>query len=142
MVKEKNIPLCVVLSFLTCGIYGIYWMLELTRDVDTVSQNPTPRNGGMVILLSLVTCGIYTYFWMYKNGELLEQTNNRTRIASASNPILFLVLTLVGFGIVNYVIMQADLNKYALASNRPQYPQYPQPPMPPMPPQPPVGPTM
>ena len=29
--KEKNIVVCIILSFVTCGLYGIYW-LYLGRD--------------------------------------------------------------------------------------------------------------
>ena len=75
-------------------------------------------------------------FILYSGCELLENANNRTRIGSTASPILFLVLSIFGFGFINYILMQIDINKYALAMNRPQYPQYPQYPQQPM------GPTM
>ena len=37
MVKERNIAMCVILSFITCGIYGIIWFVNITDDVNTVS---------------------------------------------------------------------------------------------------------
>ena len=138
MIKEKNIILGFVLSFLTCGIYGIIWKLDITRDVDTISQNPNPRSGGLVILLTLITCGIYSFYWWYQNGELMEQANDRTRIGNASNGVLFLILCFVA-SFVNTILVQIDINKYAKAQMGYQQPMAPQPPMPP---QPPVGPTM
>ena len=32
MIKERNIVLCILLSIITCGIYGIYWFCTLTDD--------------------------------------------------------------------------------------------------------------
>ena len=32
MVQQKNIALCIVLSLVTCGIYGIYWFITLVND--------------------------------------------------------------------------------------------------------------
>jgi UDP-N-acetylmuramyl pentapeptide phosphotransferase/UDP-N-acetylglucosamine-1-phosphate transferase len=138
MLKEKNIVVCIILSFVTCGLYGIYWLCEVTRDVDTISHNPQPRSGGMVILLTIVTCGLYSFYWWYKNGELMEQANEQTRIGSASSAVLYLILSLIGLGIVNYILLQLDINKYAKAGMV----MAPQQPVAPQPPQPPYGPTM
>lgn len=32
MIKEKNIAVNVILSIVTCGIYGIIWFINLTDD--------------------------------------------------------------------------------------------------------------
>ena len=138
MVKEKNIVVCILLSFVTCGIYGLYWLCEVTRDVDTISNNPNPRSGGMVILLTILTCGLYGFYWWYVNGQLMEKANEQTRIGSSSSSVLYLILAIFGLAIVNYLLIQADINKYAQA----QAGMGMVPPQPPMPPQPPVGPTM
>lgn len=113
MVQERNIVVNIILSVVTCGIYGLYWLCTLTSDVDTVSQNPNKRSGVLVILLTLLTCGIYMIYYWYQNGKLMEETNQQNGKNGSSNAILFLILSLLGFSIVNYIILQADLNKYA-----------------------------
>ena len=37
MIERRNIAVCIVLTLVTCGIYGIYWIVCLTNDVNTVS---------------------------------------------------------------------------------------------------------
>ena len=32
-IPRRNIALCIVLSIVTCGIYGLYWLLCLAEDV-------------------------------------------------------------------------------------------------------------
>ncbi len=110
-VAPKNIVLCIVLSFLTCGIYLYYWMYCLTEDVKTLSGDTNATSGGMVILLSIVTCGIYAWIWMYKQGERIDNTKVRRGMPSGSSPILYLILSILGVGIVSYGLMQNEINK-------------------------------
>ena len=50
MIKEKNIAACIIFTIVTCGIYGLFWMVSITEDIDIISKNPNRRNGAMVIL--------------------------------------------------------------------------------------------
>ncbi len=113
MIKERNIVVSILLSIITCGIYQLYWWVTITDDVDNVSENPTKRNGVVVILLTLITCGIYGFYYWYQNGKLMEEANQRKGVNGSSNAILYLILSLFGLSIVNYILVQADLNKYA-----------------------------
>ena len=58
MVKQRSVGLCIVLSVITCGIYGLYWLVCLNNDANTVTGKPG-TDGGMVLLLTIVTCGLY-----------------------------------------------------------------------------------
>ena len=87
MIKEKNIAVCIFFTLITCGIYGLFWMVSITEDIDIISKNPNRRNGAMVIVFSLLTCGIYSFYWWYQNGKLLEETNQQTNIASSGNAV-------------------------------------------------------
>ena len=33
MIKQRNIGICILLSIVTCGIYGLYWFVVLTDDI-------------------------------------------------------------------------------------------------------------
>ena len=70
--RPRSVGLCIVLSILTCGIYGLYWLYCLNEDVCEVTERPG-TSGGVVILLSLITCGIYTLYWYYKMGDKLDR---------------------------------------------------------------------
>ncbi|MCM1547451.1 MAG: DUF4234 domain-containing protein [Ruminococcus sp.] len=113
MIKNRNIALCIVLSIVTCGIYTIYWMITMANDVNTVSDRNDDTNGAVVFLLSAVTCSIYLLYWMYKTGEKLEYAQQKRNLPSSNNGVVYLVLTLFGFRIISYCLIQAELNKMA-----------------------------
>lgn len=113
MIERRNIAVCIVLTLVTCGIYGIYWIVCLTNDVNTVSGDVNGTSGGMVVLLTIVTCGIYGIYWAYKQGEKLEFTKNNRGIPSSNSGVLYLILQIFGFGIIAYALMQNELNKLA-----------------------------
>lgn len=52
-VKQRSVALCVVLTIVTCGLYGLYWMYCLHQDVCTLSE--TKSSAGMAIVLMLLT---------------------------------------------------------------------------------------
>ena len=65
VIKKRNIAVCIILSIVTCGIYGLYWLYQLTEDTNALTGDANATSGGMVILLSIVTCSIY--LWYSKN---------------------------------------------------------------------------
>ena len=113
MIERRNIAVCIVLTLVTCGIYGIYWIVCLTNDVNTVSGDVNGTSGGMVVLLTIVTCGINGMYWAYKQGEKLDFTKNNRGIPSSNSGVLYLILQIFGFGIIAYALMQNELNKLA-----------------------------
>lgn len=60
MVKNRNIALCIILSLVTCGIYGWYWFVCLTDDTNTISGEP--GTSGVVALVSY-PCYMW-YLWI------------------------------------------------------------------------------
>ena len=112
MVTQRNIALCIILSIVTCGIYGLIWLVFLTDDTNTVCGQPG-TSGGMVILLTIVTCGIYSLYWAYKQGEKLDEAKQAKGLPSGNSGILYLLLSIFGLGIIGYALMQDSLNKLA-----------------------------
>lgn len=112
MVQRRSLATCIILSLVTCGIYGIYWYICLADDVNTVTGRGG-MSGGVVFLLTLVTCGIYGIIWAYQAGEALDALRVSHGRATGSQGILYLVLNLFGLGIVTYALMQNELNDYA-----------------------------
>ena len=106
-ITRRSIPLCIIFSLITCGIYGIYWMIKLNDEVNIVSGEPYATSGGMVFLFSIITCWIYSLYWLYKMGERCD----RIKGMNGSSGILYLILGLVGFSIISYCLIQDTLNK-------------------------------
>ncbi len=112
MIQKRNIAVCIILSIVTCGIYGIYWFICLNNDTNTAS-NTFGTSGGVAFLLTLVTCGIYGIYWAYKQGEKIDVAKRNRGISSSNSGILYLILSLFGFSIIAWALMQNELNQLA-----------------------------
>ena len=108
-IMPRSIPLCIIFYLITCGIYGIYWMIKLNDEVNIVSGEPYATSGGMVFLFSLITCGIYGLYWLYKMGERCD----RIKGVNGNSGVLYLILGLFGFSIISSCLIQDTLNKAA-----------------------------
>ena len=113
MVQNRNIALCIVLSIVTCGIYGLYWFVCLTDDTNTVVGEANGTSGVLALVLTIVTCNIYGLYWAYKLGEKLDTAKQQRGIPSSNSGILYLILCFFGLGIITYAIAQSELNKFA-----------------------------
>ena len=111
-VEERNIVTCILLSIITCGIYGIIWMINMANDVNAVSDEKGP-SGGMVVLFTIITCGIYGIYWVYKAGQNMYAAGKKYGKDTADNAVLYLVLAIIGLQIVDYCLIQSELNRYA-----------------------------
>lgn len=114
-IQQRNIALCIILSIVTCGIYGWYWLYTMTEDTNRLSRDPGATSGGIVILLSIVTCSIYLWYWMYKRGEILDRAKVERGLPSSNSGILYIILAFFGLGIVSYALIQNELNNLATA---------------------------
>ncbi len=113
-IPSRSIGLYLVLSIVTCGLFCIYWMIVLVNDLNRAADTPNDTSGGIVYLLSLVTCGIYGIYWMFKAGEKVSAIRRKMGVPdSGNNGIIYLILQLLGFGIINYCLIQNEVNKYA-----------------------------
>ena len=114
-IMQRSIVVCILLSIVTCGIYGIYWMIKLNDELNATAGKVNATSGGAVFLFTLITCGIYGFFWYYKMGENVDAIKTSKGLASSNTGIIYLVLGLFGLGIVNYCLMQDTLNKNVVA---------------------------
>lgn len=109
MAQQRNIGLSIVLYFITCGLYGIYWMYVLTNEVGQLSGDSS-FSGGKVILLSIITCGIYTLFWYYQLGGKIAIAQERQGQTPKDDSVIYLILGIFGLGVVSIAIAQSNVN--------------------------------
>ena len=111
-IKERSIPMCIILSFITCGIYTLYWIYCLNDEVSWTAGEQSQTSGAMVVILSLVTCNIYTWYWLYKKGEETTAIKENNGLTTSGDAILFLILGIFGLSIISLALMQDTVNKY------------------------------
>ena len=112
LIQKREIAIAIILSLVTCGIYGLYWFACMTNDANKVSGEDSP-SGGMAVLLSIVTCGLYSLYWVYKMGKKLNAAGTRHGRSVEDNSVLYLVLSIFGLSIVSWCLIQNELNKFA-----------------------------
>lgn len=112
MIKERNIVVAILLSLLTCGIYGIYWFITLTDDASKANGDPD-FTGVKAFLFTLITCGIYAIYWNYKIGKEMYEANQKQGINASDNSVLYLILSIFGLSIITYCLVQNELNVLA-----------------------------
>lgn len=109
---KRNLVLCIVFTFITFGIYGIYWFIVLTNEMNRLSGHPHQTSGGISFLLNIITFGIYGWYWAWKMGEKADVLKNRyLEYTSTDTRVLYLVLQILGFAIINYALCQYEINK-------------------------------
>lgn len=109
--KKRDIVVAILLTIVTCGIYGLYWMACINDDANQLAEY-NGRGGAVVVLLSIITCGIYAIYWNYQMGKRCYEIQIKNGQNGSDNSILYLILALVGLSIVNYCLIQDELNKY------------------------------
>lgn len=126
LVEDRSLFLYIILSLLTCGIYGYYFIYRMAEDVNTACREDGGRTPGLAefLLLSIVTCGIYTLFWMYDLGNRLQYNGRRYGVPVQESGATILLWYLLGFlccGIGPYIAMYfliRNCNRICAAYNR------------------------
>lgn len=116
MVEERNIAVYLILTLVTCGIFGLYWFVVLTDDVEK-ANNSTQLNGALSLVLTIVTCGIYGIYWSYKIGKEAYEAGQKANVNISDNSVVYLILSLFGFSIITWCLVQNDLNTIARNSS-------------------------
>lgn len=111
MVREKNIAVCIILTIITCGLYGIYWFVCITDDTNAIAGE-VGTSGVMAFILTVITCGIYGFYWAFKCGEKIDKAHNNRGEVSSNGGVLYLILFLFG-GVIAYALIQNEINKFA-----------------------------
>lgn len=113
LVKNRSIVLSIILSIITCGIYGLFWYAFMVDDANKVSGEYDSTSGGLTILYSLLTCGLYKIYWSYKVGKQLYNAGLNYGKDISDNSILYLILSLFGLSIISDALIQNDLNSFS-----------------------------
>lgn len=106
-ISSRSIPLALILSFVTCGIYAFYWEIKMTDEVNALLGKSNATSGLMAAIYTLITCGIYGIYWLYKMGENVEVLKGKT---DSNTGILYLIMGLFGLGIIPFALIQDTIN--------------------------------
>ena len=117
MIEKKNISLYVFLTIITFGIFGLVWLAKITKDVSDYTNDSTMKPG-KAVFYTIITFGIYLIYWYYKVGNNMKIANDKEDIKSRDNTILYIILGLLGLGLINFAIIQNELNSVSKSDKK------------------------
>ena len=106
-INKRSIGMCILLSIITYGIYGIYWMYLLVKNTRSIQKNTDKCTGEM---LCLIFVPFYSLYWWYTRGEKVRQGFSEHDYNATGGGVVYLVLAIFGLSIVSMAIMQSDFN--------------------------------
>ncbi|MBP5254939.1 MAG: DUF4234 domain-containing protein [Lachnospiraceae bacterium] len=115
--QDRDFWVYLLLSFVTCGIYGIVFMHKLTKDVNIICADDGENTPGYLValLLTIITCGIYGLIWYYNLGNRLRNyagTRYNLALSVGGTELLFLILFSAFTGGITGLIAQYYLIDY------------------------------
>ena len=111
VLQEKNIAICVVLSFVTFGIYYIVWKYNMCKSMRQLQNDDSGCLGEMLCMLIVPFYMLYWFYTRSQKASAIAQANGVRDVPD--NGVLYLVLSLLGWEVVSMALMQNDLNKFA-----------------------------
>lgn len=106
---EVRNPLMVLgLTIITCGLYGLYWIYLMTKELQENLEKPDLNP-----VLELVLCFIpfYVFYWVYKVSLLIDDARVKAGLAKDDKAIINVALMVCCLGIVSMYLMQASINE-------------------------------
>jgi phosphotransferase system glucose/maltose/N-acetylglucosamine-specific IIC component len=109
--KTRDPVMVIVLSIITCGIYGLYWFY--TTMVDLNGTLGEERLNPVLMLVVCIICTPVLYYVLYKIDQGLAEVSQKEGIYYKENFILWLLLVLLlGVGVfVAYYQITGTFNK-------------------------------
>lgn len=106
----RSVPLVVIFSIISCGIYFYYWVYmtsdELKRFTGNESINPTTD-----LLLCIFTCGIYTIYWFYKYSKIVYEAQVAAGLPNPSDNTVLNTVLAIFLLVASVAILQSSLNE-------------------------------
>jgi len=106
-INKRSIVGCILLSIITLGIYGIYWMYLLVKNTRSIQKDTYSCTEEV---LCLIFVPFYSIYWWYTRGKKVKQSFKENKYTAKGNGVLYLVLAILGLNIVSMAIMQSDFN--------------------------------
>ncbi|MBO5203350.1 MAG: DUF4234 domain-containing protein [Clostridia bacterium] len=100
---DYSIATYIFLGLITFGIYDLWCIYRLIKDVNLLCEEYGKRTTGFItyILLSLVTCGLYSIFWWYRVGDMLEEAVRKRGLTSNVSGKFVLICMVLNYFVCN-----------------------------------------
>ncbi|MDR0623461.1 MAG: DUF4234 domain-containing protein [Treponema sp.] len=102
MIKNRSMVVYIILSIITLGIYSLYWIHKLAKDMNTICDGDGKKTGGLLkcFFLGLITFGIYNWVWLFMLGDRLQDNASRYGLTFKESGTAVLLWALLGSVII------------------------------------------
>lgn len=96
MIQKRSLGMYILLTFVTCGIYGLFWFYCMHRDTKIITKDNEGISSGVALILNIITGGIYYLIWMYSKGNDLKSAGAEMNVPVEDNGATYLLWHIVG----------------------------------------------
>jgi hypothetical protein len=93
----RNPVTVLILIYVTCGIYGIIWMLAICEDINK-GLGREEFNAVKEILLTVVTCGLWGIWFQWRLCQAVEELQRAWGVEPEMEATILFVLHFVYVG--------------------------------------------
>ena len=104
MFTKRNVGMVVLLTLVTCGLYGIYWLYQTLVELEADLQSN--HNPVLDIVLCFITCGIYSLYLSYRIAKDVYTAQMKRGLVADDKSVICLILNVIGLGILSTLIIQ------------------------------------
>ena len=106
--EDRSLLSVVILGTLTFGIYELWYIHRLSKDVNIMCEEYGKKTPGIVpyIFLSLLTLGGYRVFWWFRVADMISYVGNKRDVKMSLSPSFVMLSLILGYfvwGIASWV---------------------------------------
>jgi hypothetical protein len=102
MLEKRGLVSFILLGFVTLGIYQLYRLHVLARDVNTMCEGDGKETTGLLlfIIFCILTVGIYGIIWLFMLGDRIQANGTKYGLNITENGSTVLLWYLLGMFII------------------------------------------
>ncbi|MBR3146644.1 MAG: DUF4234 domain-containing protein [Eubacterium sp.] len=110
MLKNRSVVSVILLTLVTCGIYGLYWVYDTLSSMEQVSGREASVGAVVVLLLCIFFSPVGFLLYGMAADEQLNMIKGKFGMQQVDNKVMYMIL---GFfiPIVLIPIVQDEINR-------------------------------
>lgn len=112
MFTQKSVAMVVILTIVTCGIYGLIWYWGAIKEL-YAAGGKSIGNLDATIQFILLFFYVGEIFFAINAADNLNEVRAQRGLPPQDNKVLYLILNLLGFAIITNALVQNEMNQLA-----------------------------
>ena len=110
MLKNRSVVSVILLTIITCGIYGLYWAYDTLSAMEQTSGREASVSAVVVLILCIVFPSVGNLLYGMAADEQLNMIKGKIGMQQVDNKVMYMIL---GFfiPIVLIPIVQDEINR-------------------------------